>query len=226
MNPVVIMAALGGPVLIVALWITLLDLIRDSPWVLYALIALLVALGVAFHLGVLGPVWGWMAGHETVLLAGLAVLAGLLYPAARLRAYWRFRTLRWPPTLAPETFQERCARFLGRQGWLVESGIERHGFRATKGDAVLQVQCVSVPVTPLVLSAIRRTGETIVVSYLPLPTDVIYQAHRQGLRLIHYRQLGVLDDVLVEPLDAEPPAAWGVLRGPGGETRSTAAGRC
>lgn len=212
MNAILIPAALGIPILVLVLVTTLLDLLRDAPWVLSGLLVLLAALGVAVHQGLFGDVAGWIAGHETFVLAAFAVLACLIYPAARLRRYWRFRTLRWPAGLTPEAFQQHCVRFMGTRGWTVGAGIERHGFRATKGETAIQVQCLSVPMTQAAVGGIRRSGETLAVSYQPLPPDVIYQANRQGLRLIHYRRLSALDDVLAAALDAEPPTAWGVLR--------------
>lgn len=213
MDRVTLMLGLAVPLLGLGLVSAAVDMLHEAPVKLCAVIAALVMLTLAWHLGTLSDVSFWLTRKENAvaaMAAGVVVAAGTGMVAWMVGRH-RFRHLRWRAVRDPETFERDCLRYLQSAGWTIESQAGSSDFRIRKQATALHVQCRYELVSPTWLAGVPRRETALVISRLPLSGDIMHEARGLRLRLIHYTQLAVLDALLATPVPDKTPAAWQIL---------------
>lgn len=213
MDRVTLMLGLAVPLLGLGFASAAIDMLEEAPVKLCIGIATLVMLALAWHLGTFPAAWAWLAHTQNAVVAlaatgAVACAAGI---AAWVVGRHRFHRLRWRTTLAPETFERACLRYLRSAGWTVERQAGGTCLHIRRQDTTLHVQCVHPPLSPTWLAGVPRRETALVIARLPLSGDIMLEARALGLRLIHYTQLAKLDDLLATPVRREMPAAWRIL---------------
>jgi hypothetical protein len=143
----------------------------------------------------------WDGRHLTTFI--LCLVALVLLVGLRIRALYRFRTLRWSPRLGFYSFRGNVMRYLRRCDWEVEKRTPwaPMSFFAQKNKRKCAFICLPADIS-VTSSRIKdfaglpksATGskQVIVVTLEEVPDHFIEEAARGGVKLIWYKNLASL----------------------------------